>query len=143
MNLSKVLLATLAGGVVNFLLGWLVYVKLMAGFFAANAGSGSGCMRGEDDMSMMWALIVGNLGYALLLAYIFSKWAGIRTAMTGMTAGATIAGLVAFAVDFTMLGVANINNLNSAIVDVLVSAVLGAACGAVVGWVLGYGENRG
>ena len=141
MNTTKVLLATLAGGVVNFLLGGLIYGKLLTGFFASNAGSATGAMRGDSDM-ILWSLILGNFFSAFLLTYIFARWAGISTAPSGMMAGATIGLLMAAAYDFTMYGVSNLSNLNGTIVDILVSGVIGAISGAVIGWVLGYGEPR-
>ncbi len=141
MNTTKVLLATLAGGVVNFLLGGLIYGKLLAGFFAENGGSCNCAMRPDAEMQL-GPLVLGNLCSALLLAYIFARWAGISTAAAGASAGAVIGLIMGAAYDFTMLGVMNLSNPTSTIVDILVTGVMAGICGAVVGWVLGYGQNR-
>jgi hypothetical protein len=39
---------------------------------------------------MVW-LVCGHLVYGFLITYIFAKWAGIKTAVTGAKAGAMIA----------------------------------------------------
>ncbi|MBK8193139.1 MAG: hypothetical protein IPK76_07995 [Lewinellaceae bacterium] len=75
---TKVLLAAFAGGVTTFLLGWLVYGIALKGFFDSNMGSATGVMRGEEDMQL-WAIFAGNVAWALLLALLFSRWAGITT----------------------------------------------------------------
>ncbi|MEK7256813.1 MAG: hypothetical protein AAB316_18810, partial [Bacteroidota bacterium] len=82
-----------------------------------------------------------SLAGGLLLAYIFGRWANITNPVTGAKAGAVIAALIALAWDFTMLGVANINTLTGAIVDILANAVVGAIIGAVVAWMLGRGAK--
>ena len=38
MNLKKLLLGGIAGGIVFFLLGWLIYGKLLMGFMTAHPG---------------------------------------------------------------------------------------------------------
>ncbi|MBL7843133.1 MAG: hypothetical protein JNK44_04650 [Cyclobacteriaceae bacterium] len=50
MDAKKRILATLAGFVVFFLLGWLFYGILLMDFNAANSGTASGVMREETEM---------------------------------------------------------------------------------------------
>jgi hypothetical protein len=78
MDAKKRMLATLAGFVVFFLLGWLLYDTLLMDFFNTNQGSASGVMRTDNEM-IWWALAVGNLLQAYLLVYIFGNWANITT----------------------------------------------------------------
>lgn len=137
---TKVLLAALAGGVASFLLGWLFYGILLAGFFANNAGTATGVMR--DETSMGWIpLIVGNLVIGLLFAMLFSRWAGITTFKGGAIGGAWVGFLMALGYDMVSLGTTNIMNPTAAMVDPIVSAVMSAITGGVVGWALGYGNR--
>lgn len=137
---TKVLLAAVAGGVVTFLLGWLLYGIALKGFFDSNMGSATGVMRGEEDMQL-WAVFVGNVAWSLLLALLYSRWAGITTFSSGAMSGAWISLLMALGIDLIMYGTTNMSTLAATLVDPIVSAVMGAAGGGVVGWVLGYGNK--
>ena len=135
MNTNKVLLATLGGGVVFFLLGFLFYVVLFGSFMEANQGSATGVMK---ENPMFIGIIVANLVTAFLLAYIYNRWAGISTFMTGATAGAIIVGLMTISFDLMMYSTTNISNLNAMILDIVIMVLIGAITGGVVGWILGY-----
>ncbi|MGE0590592.1 MAG: hypothetical protein AB7O48_18570, partial [Cyclobacteriaceae bacterium] len=60
MDAKKRIMATLAGFVVFFLLGWLIYGMLMMDFYMSNAGTATGVQREETDM-IWWALVLGNV----------------------------------------------------------------------------------
>ncbi len=132
MDLKKLLLATLAGGVTIFVLGYLLYGMLLENYFQGQMSSG--VMKEEPDMLF---LALGNLFGALLLVYIFMKWAAISTFRTGLEAGLIIGLLIALMWDLTMYAVANMGTLQGALVDVLVYTVVFAIAGGVIGWVLG------
>lgn len=136
MDAKKRILATLAGFVVFFLLGWLFYGMLLMDFYATNSGSATGIMREETDM-VWWALIVGNLLQAYLLVYIFGKWANINSFGGGFQAGLIIGLILGFATNLSMYGTMNIINLTVALVDPFVAGVMMAITGGVIGWVLG------
>lgn len=137
---TKVLLAALAGGIATFFLGWALYGMALKGFFESNVGSATGVMRGDDDMQI-WAIFAGNVAWSLLLALLYSRWAGITTFMAGATAGAWIGFLMALGYDLISFGTTNMGTLTAALVDPVVNAVLGAVGGGVVGFVLGYGKR--
>ncbi len=139
MNVNKMILATVGGGVTAFVLGWLLYGMALADFFQANQGSASGVMK---DPPEMWALIVGNLGHALLLAYVFARWAGVSTFGGGLKAGAVLGLLMALGFDFIMLGTTNLMNLTACIADLVVFTVLMGLTGGVVGLILGSGKKE-
>ena len=71
---TKLILATLAGGILYFLLGWLIYGVLLMDFSMANTTQYAGLMK---DMPDLLVLFLGNLSFALLMAWIFQKWANI------------------------------------------------------------------
>ena len=136
MTIKNRSLATLVGFVVFFLLGWLVYVMLLMDFYTNNAGSATGVMRAEDEM-IWWALILGNLFQTYLLVYIFGNWANITTFSDGLKAGAIIGLIMGLAFNLSMYGYSNIQNMTSALVDPIVSAVIMAITGGAIGFMLG------
>lgn len=136
MDAKKRIMATLAGFVVFFFMGFLLYGMLLMDFFMANAGSATGVYR-EDAEMVWWALAVGNLLQSYLLVYIFSKWANITTFASGLQSGAVIGLILGLGYDLTMYGTSNISNLTATLVDPLVVAVMMGVTGGVIGLVLG------
>jgi len=136
MDAKNRIMATLAGFVTFFLLGWLLYGMLLMDFFIANAGSATGVQRTDTEM-VWWALALGNVFQSYLLVYIFGKWANITSFAGGLKAGGTIGLILGFAFDLTMYGTSNIMNLTAALVDPLVGTVMMALTGGVIGMVLG------
>jgi hypothetical protein len=136
MDAKKRIMATLAGFVVLFLMGWLLYGMLLMDFFAANAGSATGVMRSDTEM-VWWALILGNVLQSYLLVYIFGKWGNITTFGAGLQNGAIIGLILGYAYDLTMYGTSNTMNLTGTLVDPLVAAVMMGVAGGVIGTVLG------
>ncbi|HMQ46766.1 MAG TPA: hypothetical protein PKA00_04685 [Saprospiraceae bacterium] len=138
MSANKLLVATLAGGVTFFLLGWLVWGMLLADYMAKNAGSATGVAK---EPMVMWAIALSNLLSGLLLAVIFGRWAGIKTFMTGAKAGAVLGLLLGLSYDLLLFGTSNVTTMNALVVDVLANVVVTAVAGGVVGWVLGRNEK--
>jgi hypothetical protein len=136
MDAKKRILATLAGFVVFFLMGWIIYGMLLMDFMGANTGSATGVMRSDTEM-VWWALIAGNLLQAYLLVYIFGKWANITTFGGGLQAGATIGLIFGLGFDLSMYGTTNIMNLTATLVDPIATAVIMGISGGVIGVVLG------
>lgn len=133
---TKVLLAALAGGIANFLVGWLVYGIILDPLLR-------GMMTPEGQAVVRNPPIIGGifgscLVWALLLALIYNRWAGISTLKTGAIAGAVIGLLTALSFDLGIYSMWNMSNINMIFIDPIGSAVVGAVTGGVVGWVLGY-----
>lgn len=136
MNAKNIIVAGLVAGVVAFFLGWVIYGKLLMGFFSSNVGSATNVARAESDM-VWWSLIVGNLLSGMALSYIYGRWASISTAKTGAEAGAMIGLLFGGGWGLIMYATTNIYNLNATLVDILVTVIMTALVGAVAGWMLG------
>ncbi|MCB0639144.1 MAG: hypothetical protein KDC54_21085 [Lewinella sp.] len=139
MNTNKILIAGLVGGVVAFILGFLLYGLALSGFFEDNMGSATGVMRKEADFQWV-PMVLGHLTWGLLLAIIFGRWANISTLATGAKAGAVIGLLVGCTVDLINLGSTNLMNLTGTIGDIVVMTVMGAVVGGVVAMMLGRGK---
>ncbi len=140
MNTQKFLLSGIAGGIVSFFAGYLLYGLLLMDFFTKNVGSATNVMRPPAEM-IWWAMILGSVCFGLVLSYVFTKWANIQTAGAGATAGFVISLFMTAGFDFMMYGQTNISNLQASFVDIICGAVLGAVSGAVVGLVNGMGKK--
>ncbi|MEQ8302920.1 MAG: hypothetical protein RIB47_05985 [Cyclobacteriaceae bacterium] len=136
MDSKTRIIATLAGFVTVFLLGWLFYGVLLVDFYAANAGSAVGIMRSDTEM-IWWALIAGNVLQAYLLVYIFSKWTTISTFGGGLQAGLILGLIMGLAFNLSMYGTTHMMNLTGTLADCVVAAVMTGLTGGVIGMVLG------
>lgn len=134
MNAKNVIVAGLVGAIIFFLLGWLFYGMLFGGFFQANAGSATGVMK---EMPNMGLIFLGNLASGIMYAFIFDKWAGIRTFGAGLKAGALLGFLMGVTSNMISLGTANIMNSTAAIADIGVMLVMNAIAAGVIAVVLG------
>lgn len=133
MNTKNVIVSGLVGAIVLFLLGWVFYGMLLAGFFEANQGTATGVAR-EPNLGLIF---LGNVAAGILLAFIFDKWAGIKTFGAGFKGGAIIGLLTGLYFDLIMLATTNMMNSTALIADVLVSTIMMAIAGGVIGAVLG------
>ena len=128
MTLQRLALGTVVGGLVLFLLGYLVYGILFASFFAANVGTATGVTREPFNFV---ALLLGQLAFAAILTMIFA-WGSVRSAGQGAKIGA-LAGLLFFlGIDLTLYATTNVQNLAASLVDPLLAAVLFAVSGAAI-----------
>jgi len=133
MNTKQWVVGTVAGGIVVFGLGYVIFEMLLADFYAANAGSATGVMR---DPQVIWAIFVGALAYAALILYAMRSQAAPTSMASGMKVGAIVGFLLWACADFTFFGITNLNNLTITIVDPLVEIVHGGITGAVLGALL-------
>ena len=133
MSTKRFVRATVAGGIVLFLVGGLIYAVLAAGFFAANQGSAVGVMRETPDYVH---LFLGQLVYGALLTVVIGKWAGQSGAPSGLRLGVVFGALLGFAMDLTMFGVSNISNITATLVDPFFVMIQMGLGGAIVGLVL-------
>ncbi len=139
MSTNKILLSALAGGVVNFLLGGLIYGVLLTDFANSFPELSTETVAAITRTPMiMWAIALSCLLYALLLAIIFGRWANVSTFAGGAMGGVLIGFLIALSMNLSMYSMWKVVNLTGALADSLIAAVMAAITGGVVGWVLGY-----
>jgi uncharacterized membrane protein len=130
-------IATLAGTVAFFILGYVLYGLLLMGFFQSNAGSAMGVSKETPDF--LW-LILGNLVTAAFLGVLLG-WKGANDVASGAKAGALVGFLLSLGYGLTMFATSNISNLTATLVDPFVSAILFGVTGAVMGMMLGKGAG--
>jgi uncharacterized membrane protein len=139
MNTNKFLIGGIIGGIVMFLLGWLVWGMLLTDFMQANAGTATGVMRPNDQM-IFWAAILGNLCTGFAMSYVLIK-AGVANAAGGAAIGAVVGLLFGASRDLVIYAVSNISNLQATLVNICAGTAVTAIVGAAVGWYLGMGRK--
>ena len=130
---SKTFLIGIAGGIVVFLVGFLIYGILMMDYFSANMGSYPGLIKEPMDI---WAIGLGNIIWGILLAYLL-KTSKIESGIQGAIQGALLFFLFSLGSNFVFFGQYNLMPLSLSFVDALCMALMGALSGAVIGWLLG------
>ena len=134
MDTKRLIIGTIVGGIVLYILGYLIWELVFADFFAANAGSATGVYR---DNPVIWALALGTLSYAALLTLAIGTRGGSTTIVDGLKIGAIVGFLMWFGSDFIHYGIANIANLTATIADSLLELVRAGISGAIIAAVLG------
>ena len=95
----------------------------------------AGLTKNPPDMV---PLALYNLVWGCLIAFIFEKWAGIRTFAGGFAGGAFLMFLISLATDLGFLAFMNMfKSLWFVAVDVVVVTFMGAVTGGVIGAILG------
>jgi hypothetical protein len=135
MDVKKFLIGTITGGIVYFLLGFVVYALAFDQFFIAHAGSATGVTKTEA--MQYWPLFLGNIGHAALLSYIFLKWANVKSFLAGLSAGAAIGFFMTLGHNLIQYDTTNIMDITGALADVIVYTIITSITGGVVGAVLG------
>ncbi len=134
MNTNRLLLGGLAGFIGYFMTGYLFYVVLFSDLLAStNPG-----MASVQTEANMIAIIVGNLASGFLLAYIYERWAGIRSVYTGAAAGAIIGLLITLGFDGMIHGTTTLMTWNGVLLDVFIYTVISAVAGALTAFGLSY-----
>ena len=135
--LTRLLAATVAGGIAFFIVGFLIYGLVLDPlvFRPALTPEGKAIMV---DPPVWVPLILSNFVSAFLYAYIFDQWAGIRTFVGGMRGGAIIMFLFALGMNLSFAAFMKFyTSVTPMIADVVGAVVMGAIVGGVIGMVLG------
>lgn len=138
--ITRVLLATIAGAVTAFVLGYLIFGVLLDSYMKANVNQYAGLMKNPPNFML---LIAANLVFAWLLAFIGDYWAGIRNFVSGLKLGALVTFPLALWTDLQFEAFMDLYKGGvPIIVDVLAATVLGTIVGGVIGLVLGIADKK-
>jgi hypothetical protein len=133
----KILRGTIFGGILYFLLGWLVWGILLMDFFLDNTNQ---CANRPDGVMIWWAMIMSTLLVALLLT-LFLNWAKAKSMADGLITGAIFGSLFTATIDLSFWSMTTMyNSLIPILVEIAVSAVLYALVGMVI--VLTWGKEK-
>ena len=117
-------MAGIAGGITDFLLGWLFYGILFYDYFGNQA----------PDITY---IALGCLTFGMLISYIFVRWANLVKFVSGLQAGAVIGLLISLMNNFFMTAMDAQANMERMAADVGICIVVGAIVGGVVAAVNG------
>ena len=140
MNVQKLLIGGIVGGVAYFLLGWLLYGQLLHNFFVEHPGTATNVDKPMEQFTW-WALVLGNILSGFLVAYIFLK-AGVSSLASGLVTGIVIGLLMAASYDCIVLGTTNIMSKHGALADTLAFTIMTGIVGAIVGAINGMGSGK-
>jgi len=139
MDTKKFLMGTIVGGISYFILGFLIYGLALESTMASY--SNSACMRPMEQM-VWWAMIVGNLGLAALLTYVFLRAGNVTSFGSGLQTGGVVAFLLSLSIDLMMYSTSTMmNDMMGIVVDVIAATIMGAVVGGIIGITLGMGSK--
>ena len=136
--MNKLILAAIAGSVVQFLLGWLIYGILLANFMDSQTTHYDGLIKDMDTGSFMILVYLAGLAMSFLLAFIFQRWAKFESILKGLTGGMILGFFIALSYDLNSFSMMNLISVNAMIVDVIAYTVIIGIVGAIIAWILGY-----
>lgn len=93
--------ATVAGAATLFLLGYLIWGMLLGSYLNENLVSYAGLQKAPPGLVL---LALSNLVLSFLLAFIFDRWAMIRTFADGLVAAAIVGFLVHVSIELSLMG---------------------------------------
>lgn len=137
--LVRMLASTIAGAMVMFLGGWVIWGILLKSYFEGTMTATAKSVMNADPAFV--PLIVAQVVFAALFAFIFDYWASISTFVGGLKGGAILMFAMVLGWDLQMSAFFKDMHVGSPyipmIVDVIAATVLGAISGGVIGQVLG------
>lgn len=129
----KLILSTIVGGIVLFILGWVFYVLIFGSFITENFGK---IMRSPDDYKL-WAIVVAQFLQALFLAWIYPKgYKGGSPAKEGFMFGIAIGLLTSVPYVFYLWAQYPVK-WQAAVVDGICMLVMTVIAGLVIGLIYG------
>ena len=133
MNAQKFAVATLAGAVVSFIGGYLIYGLALANFMSAHMMAGM--MKDPPDFLH---LALGQIASGALLTLAIGGWAKTGGAAAGLKIGWQLGLLMILGFDLTMFATSHaMTDFSAVAVDVVAGTILMAAVGAAVGAAIG------
>jgi len=126
MSTRKFFIGGIAGGIVYFLLGYVIYGMLLRDFMKPWV---AGVDRGDD--LIFWAIISANLLMGFLLSYVMNR-GNVASISEGVTTGAVLGFLLSSSFDLITYGTTHLMSRRQIAADVAAAVVLSAIAGAVV-----------
>ena len=137
MKATSMFLATLSGAIILYSLGYVFYIIILDNVDLTIKS----VAKIERDPVVFPAILLMELTYAFLMAFIFSKWAGIKTISSGLIAGALIGFLIGLSVGLEYFATTYILSINGILLKALTFAIRFSLAGAVIAWILGKNKE--
>lgn len=123
MNVKNFLIGGIVGGIVDFLMGWLVWGILLKDTFPKPEGAGA-----ENIMF----IFLGCMFFGLMLSYIFSQGEGVSQCVPGIKLAVGIALFMSLANNFFYSMYKDTMDVKLVAIDVVASIVVAAVVGAAI-----------
>lgn len=133
MNIKKLLIGGIAGGVAFFLLGFLIYGNLLMNFMSNNPGLAGNVSRAEPDFMY---LIIGNMAVGFLLTYIFLK-ANVSSFAGGVITGGIVGLLMSVGYDCMIYATTTTMSKTAMAADVAAATIMTAVTGGIIAILIG------
>jgi hypothetical protein len=133
MNTKKLFIGGIVGGIVYFLLGWLIYGKLLMSYFMEHHGLATDADRAQPIFRY---LAIGNLLMGFLLSYIFVK-GKVSSLGGGFVTGGIVGLLMGSSTDAIVYATSTVMSKSGILADVIAFTVMSAIVGAIIGAVSG------
>ena len=131
--MKRAFLALLAGTVVNFLLGFLIYALLLRDFMAENTRDFEGLMT---EPGGAWpGYILSSVLFSAMIVFILRRTRKV-TAAAGFVVSAVVSFFIAVSFDVMFYYGMNLYTFSYLVTDVIAYTVMGAATGLVIGAIL-------
>lgn len=129
VNMTRCALASVAGGLVYFVLGWIVYGMIIQD-------------PGAAEEPILWSIGVGSVFLGAVLALVLG-WRGSTGPADAFKAAAGFGVLLGLAVGFSLMGTMEASGLDTWTVlrDTVIGALMYGVVGVVVAKVLRGGEG--
>lgn len=129
MNVKNFIIGGIVGGIVDFLLGWVVYGMLLKDTFPK-----SQCDGPTENMLFIF---LGCMSFGFLISWVFSQGEGISNITAGIKMALGIAVFMALCSWFFQHMTQETIDLKLMVIDVVASMVLATGVGAAVAFVNG------
>lgn len=139
MDWTKFSIVALIGGVVYFLLGWLIFGIILMDLTAVPDEIAQVVQIPMEEFKMSY-MIISCLLMGILHALILMKWAKISTFMDGLKISGLVGGLISLAVGLGMASMFKLNTLDQIGLNAIGDVVASGLTGGIMGWYLGRGK---
>lgn len=129
MNVKNFIIGGIVGGIVDFLMGWLIWGILLKDVFPKNPCDG--------PTENMLFIFLGCMCFGFLISWVFSQGEGISNLASGVKMAAGIAFFMSLCTNFFMHMTQEKMDFKLVGIDVIASMVLAMAVGAAVAMVNG------
>jgi hypothetical protein len=139
MDIKKLFIGGIVGGILYFGLGYLIYGNLLMSFMAKHPGTAMGVDRAQADLQFLY-IAAGSLLQGFLLAYIFVR-ANVSSLASGFVTAGVVGLLSSAGMDCIMYGTTNTMSKTMMAADVAAATVMTAIIGAILGMVMNMGNK--
>ena len=127
MNVKNFIVGGIVGGIVDFLLGWVVYGMLLKDTFPMEDGA-------KENMMFIF---LGCMSFGFLVSWVFSQGEGISNMAAGIKMAIGIALFMGLCSHFFMNMTKETIDVKLMAIDIIASMVLATGVGAAVAMVNG------